>query len=311
MRSIVSFAILFRLALAAQGGPTDQPQSKPGSLMVNDGSANQDSGSTFTPIPSSETCISRSETFWHAMTSRTGVSQSVAKPTGSGRIGMPRAMSESEAVTAMRASLGRANSSLRLEITAISPEVLPPGEATFPLAGASKPPLLHPGNAVLWRGTWRTPDGRVLPVWARVRALCPRDEIRLRTNVHASTPMTTSMIERASSVGSAFREDPPETIAEYEGKVLKHFAKAGSVLSPKQVVDAPVVFKNAMVPVEVNSGGLRLHLEARAVADGKAGESIRLAVPGGHRQFSATVQADGSAVVRVAVDSFARESAGR
>jgi flagella basal body P-ring formation protein FlgA len=309
MRRIVFLAILFHLALAAASNPATQPQSKPQAGAVNDGYVDQNSGFTITPLREFQTGVSRSEIIWQ-VTSRRDWS-----PEGSSgtvpRSGMPRIMSESEVESAIRASLGRDDSELRLEITALSQETLPSGYPTFPLSGASKPSSVHPDNAVLWRGQWRTTDGRILPIWARVRALCPRNVVRLRADVPAGTLLTTAVLEQANNLDSVFRIDPPETLDQYEGKILKHSAKAGSILSLKQVVEPPLVLRNTMVRVEAAFGNLHLHVEARAAADGRAGDSIRLVVPGGHRQFFATIQPDGSAVVNVARDNLRDEKAQR
>ncbi|MGA7415372.1 MAG: flagella basal body P-ring formation protein FlgA [Bryobacteraceae bacterium] len=214
----------------------------------------------------------------------------------------PHVIVEAEIERAIRVALGGRKGELRLEIMAHSRDVLSAGEAEFPLSGASNPSPLHPETAILWRGYWRTPDGRSTPIWARVRALCPRLVIRLRADVARGAPLAASVLEEISVLDSAFRAEPPETLSEYEGKVLRHFAKAGSIISPRQITDPPVVLRYSMVRVDVNSGSLQLRVKARAETDGQAGETIRLMIPGGHRQFLATIQPDGSAVLNVAVD---------
>src|SRR5208283_2132341 len=70
------------------------------------------------------------------------------------------AVVESEIEGAMQAALGQSKSMLQLEITAHSRDVLPAGDAEFPLSGASKPSPLRPETPVLWRGYWRAQDGR-------------------------------------------------------------------------------------------------------------------------------------------------------
>jgi flagella basal body P-ring formation protein FlgA len=211
-------------------------------------------------------------------------------------------ITDAEIERAIRAAFDQPQLELRLELMAHSREVLSAGEAEFPLSGASKPPPLHPESAVLWRGYWRTSDGRSTPIWARVRALCVRPVVRLRADVPGGTPLASSVLEQVSVLDSAFRTDPPETLADYEGKILRHFAKAGSVISLKQTADAPLVPRNTMVPVDVISGSLHLRLQARAETDGQAGKSIRLLIPGGRRQFLATIQSDGTAVLNVALE---------
>ncbi len=223
----------------------------------------------------------------------------------------PHVMTESEIGTAMRATLNQPRSQLRLEVVGHSREILPVGEAEFPLSGASKPSPMHPDTAVLWRGYWQTSDGRRIPVWARVRALCPRPIVRLRADVPGGTVLASSLLEQVSVLDSALRTDSPESLAQYEGKVLKHLAKAGSVLSLKQITDPPLVRRNMMVGLEVISGSLHLRLKARAEADGRAGESIRFVIPDGHRQFLATILPDGSAILNVAVERNSRTASAR
>ncbi len=71
-------------------------------------------------------------------------------------------------------------------------------------------------------------------------------------------------------------------------------------------MDPPLVLRNSMVRVDVSSGGIHLRLKARAETDGQPGQAIRLMIPGGHRQFLATLQPDGSAVLNVAADNSGR-----
>ncbi len=223
----------------------------------------------------------------------------------------PHVMTDSEIETAMRAVLSQPCSQLRLEIVGHSREILPVGEAEFPLSGASKPSPLHPDAAVLWRGYWQTSDSRRIPIWALVRALCPRAVVRLRADVFGGTVLASSLLEQVSVLDSALRTDPPESLTQYEGKVLKHFAKAGSVISLKQITDPPLVRRNMMVGLEVISGTLHLRLKARAEADGRAGESIRFVIPAGHRQFRATILPDGSAILNVVVERNGRTASAR
>ena len=199
-------------------------------------------------------------------------------------------------------------SALRVEITAHSGGLLPPGQAEFSLVGASKPSPLHPEAPVLWRGYWKTSDGRRMPIWARVRALCLRPVVRLRVDVPAGAPLASSWLEQVSVLDSALRTDPDESITDFEGKVLRHLAKAGSVISTREVTDPPIVRRNMVIPVVVISGSLHLRLNARAEADGRVGEPIRLVTPGGHRQFLAHIQPDGSAIMQVASESAGRSA---
>ncbi len=215
-------------------------------------------------------------------------------------------LAEFEIETAMRATLGKSKSGLQLEITAHSREVLPEGEAEFPLSGAAKPSPLHPETPVLWHGYWKTTDRQRVPIWARVRALCPRPAVRLRKDAPGGTFLVSSLLEQVSVLDSALRTESHESLAQYEGKVLRHFAKAGSVISLNEIADPPLVRRNTMVRLEVISGSLHLRLSARAAADGRAGESIRLVIPGGRRQFLANIQPDGSAILHVAMKTSGR-----
>jgi flagella basal body P-ring formation protein FlgA len=211
-------------------------------------------------------------------------------------------ITQTEIEVAVLAAFGESRPQLQLEVLAHTREVLAAGDAEFPLPVRSKQIPLHPDTAVLWRGFWRTPDGRRLPIWARIRAVYPRAVVRLRADVTGGTALEPSLIEQVSVLDSALRTDSPELLEQYEGKVLRHFAKAGTVISRKDVEDPPLVRRNTMVRLEVISGSLHLRLKARAEADGRAGDSIRLVIPAGRRQFQATVQPDGSAVLNVALD---------
>jgi len=300
MRFIVSLVLLIRLADAAESAPVFAEPTRQGAasptgvlqLTIDQGMTPSLAPSLRSPERvSSEEVIS----VWELSPVEPGAN---AEPDLSNT---PHVIPESEIERAIRIALGQPTSEMRLEITAHSREVLPAGQAEFPLAGASKPSPLHPEAAVLWRGYWRTPDGHRIPIWARVRALRPRPVVRLRVDVPGGTTLSASLLEQVSVLNSAFRTDPQEALTVYEGKVLRHFAKAGSVISLKQIMDPPLVLRNSMVRVDVISGSLHLLLKARAETDGQAGESIRLVIPCGHRQFLATIQPDGSAVLKVAL----------
>jgi flagella basal body P-ring formation protein FlgA len=215
----------------------------------------------------------------------------------------PHLITQTEIEAAVLAAFGESKPQLRLEVLTHTREVLAAGNAVFPLPAFFRPMLLRPDTAVLWRGYWRTLDGRRLPIWARIRAVYPRSIVRLRADVTGGSALDPSLIEQVSVLDSALRTDPPELLEQYEGKVLRHFAKAGTVISRKDVEDPPLVRRNTMVRLEVISGNLRLRLKARAEADGRVGDSIRLVIPAGRRQFLATLQPDGSAILNVAVES--------
>lgn len=301
MRLILSLVLLIRLADAADSASVSaKPRMQCAALPEGPVwlSGNQSMAPTLAPSPLSSEQVSSEE----------GVSDKGLQEIEPGAIAdfqlynTPHVIGEAEIERAIRVALGEPKGELRLEITAHPREVLPAGEAEFPLSGASKPSPLHPETAILWRGYWRTPDGRSTPIWARVRALRPRPMVRLRVDVPGGAVLASSLLEQTSVLESALRAEPPEALSEYEGKVLRHFAKAGSIISPRQVMDPPVVWRHGMVRIDVNSGSLHLRLKARAETDGQAGESIRFMIPGGHRQFLATIQPDGSAVLNVAVD---------
>jgi hypothetical protein len=193
---------------------------------------------------------------------------------------------------------------IKLIVERFSQNPLPGGRAVFPLVGARRPSPIHPDAPFLWQGRWvaighdaNSDPVAGIPIWASVRAYRVSRQVRLRTSAPAGSQLREEQLEMAVAIRSALEEDPNLPPEHYVGRVLKRFCSIGTPLNDQLTETVPVIRKDAVVPVEIVSGDLRLKLRARAETDGWSGQTIPFLIPAGHRRFRAQVQSSGTAVL--------------
>ncbi len=202
---------------------------------------------------------------------------------------------------------------LHIDVVEVSRCRLPAGRLEFSLTGASPPPIDHPETPVLWRGRLVASDGRLYPVWARVRVLASVVVVRAATDLRPRKILSREDLEQAKIFSSPLRFQRAETVAAYEGFVTYISVPRGTTLQPGLVHRPFDVERGSLVEVQVVNGGAKLALAAHAETAGNTGDVITLTNPIGAARFRASVTGPARAEIllspeRLETASIARET---
>lgn len=201
-----------------------------------------------------------------------------------------QAITDDRVTSAIKDSLKELGKPVELELVEHDKQKFALGRLEFPLSGASKPPKAQPGATFTWTGKVVTSEGRTYPVWARVRATCKRNAVRLKQAVSAQQPIVAEAIEETSVPDSPFNSSEEISADRLVGKIARHALQAGMLIESKDVQVAPDVRKGQMVQVEALAGAAQLKLMARAESSGHAGDTISLTNLEGMRRFYGVVE---------------------
>jgi flagella basal body P-ring formation protein FlgA len=89
------------------------------------------------------------------------------------------------------------------------------------------------------------------------------------------------------------------TLEQVLGKRLERYLGEGRPVHGRMIRELPVVQRGERLTLTVVSGGISIHAEARALADGYPGEELPVRLVETGRRLEATLQEDGRAVVEV------------
>ncbi|WP_046156413.1 flagellar basal body P-ring formation chaperone FlgA [Chromobacterium vaccinii] len=172
-----------------------------------------------------------------------------------------------EGETALRARLDSFCSK-----TALRPEGLPnaamlPGQGAGIVARLSPQPALA-RRMVVWLDVF---EGRQLygswPVWFEVS--CERTVVRARRDIAKGEALAAGNVERTIADVVDGR-----LLSGFEDKIAARALSAGSVLREADAAAAPMVRKGGRVVARLNSGPVRLELEAVTMEDAALGEVV-------------------------------------
>ncbi|MGY8627971.1 flagellar basal body P-ring formation chaperone FlgA [Chromobacterium violaceum] len=172
-----------------------------------------------------------------------------------------------EGETALRTRLANTCSQ-----TALRPEALP-ATAMLPSQGASVVARVSPQPALARRmAVWLDVfEGQELygswPVWFEVS--CERTVLRARREIAKGEALGPDNVERTVADVADARLLPG-----FEDKIASRALAAGSVLREADAAAAPMVRKGGRVVARLNSGPVRLELEAVAMEDAALGEVV-------------------------------------
>ena len=124
----------------------------------------------------------------------------------------------------------------------------------------------------------------------------------------AQVPVPTRLISAGEIIAAEDLEWQPVHLARLSGNSLTdaqqlvgHMAKrplkAGQVLRQSDVAVAPVVKKNDLIRIVVNTGQMTLSVQGKAMQDGALGQTIRVVNVNSNRQLSGTVVDAGTVTV--------------
>jgi len=193
-------------------------------------------------------------------------------------------------LNAMQKELPRAS----IEIQDYSRQAVPSGDLTFPASAMRRAP-----RETLWIGYIRYATNRRFTVWARVKLSVSVEEVVAASDLEANRPIEAGQLRVETREEPFFGDLPLQSIDGAIGRWPRAAIREGSSIHAAALTAPPEVLRGETVRVEVNDGGARLTLEARAESSGSRGEMVLISNPVSSRRFRARVEGKG----RVSVNS--------
>ena len=207
---------------------------------------------------------------------------------------------------AMRQALGQPDA--HIEIQEFSRYPVPHGEVSFNRSTLPAAPSLD--NAAvpqLWRGFVRYGGDHRFAIWARARILVRAVRIVATEDLPAGRPVQGSQIRAEEYDAPPSSQLAPPTLEKVVGKFPRQPIKASATITALQLEEPKDIERGDLVEVEVRSGGARLALEGRALADGRKGDMIPVRNTANAKCFSARVQDKGRVVLTATLPSISKD----
>jgi flagella basal body P-ring formation protein FlgA len=214
---------------------------------------------------------------------------------------------EPEAVAqAMRQALGQPGA--HIEIQELSRYPVPHGEVSFNRSTLpAAPSLENAATPQLWRGFVRYGGDHRFAIWARARILVRAVRIVATEDLPAGRPIEARQVRVEEYDAPASNQPPPPALEKVIGKLPRQPIKASAAITVLQLEEPKDIERGDLVEVEVRSGGARLALEGRALADGRKGDMIPVRNTANAKSFSARVQEKGRVVLTATLPSISKD----
>jgi len=171
------------------------------------------------------------------------------------------------------------------------------GTVSFPLSGATPPPVTSADRAFLWRGFITKADGTRLQCWALVQVLIRRKIVRTKVSMKAGHLLQPTDLEALETPVCPLVFQRDQQLQDYIGFSLKRSMPALARLDREMLETPPIVRSGDRVKVEVVSGRTHLQFEAECRSSAQAGKSVQLLNPSTGRTFKGVAREDGSVFV--------------
>ena len=207
---------------------------------------------------------------------------------------------------AMRQALGQPGA--HVEIQELSRYPVPHGQVSFNRSALPAAPSLE--NAAvpqLWRGVVEYGGDRRFAIWARATILVRSVRIVATEDLPAGRPIGARQVRAEEFDAPPSNQPPPPALEKVVGKWPRQPIKASAVITALQLEDPKDIERGDLVEVEVRSGGARLALEGRALADGRKGDMIPVRNTANAKSFSARVEDKGLVVLTATLPSISKD----
>ena len=205
-------------------------------------------------------------------------------------------------VEAMRQALGQPGA--RIEIKELSRYPVPHGEVRFdPSTLPAAPSLANIATPQLWRGVVKYGDHR-FAIWARASILVRSARIVATEDLPAGRPIEARQVRVEEFDSPPSHQPPLPSLEQIVGMLPRRLIAASAAVTALQLEEPKDIERGDLVDVEVRSGGARLELEGRALADGRKGDMIPVRNTASGKTFSARVQERGHVVLTAALPSI-------
>jgi flagella basal body P-ring formation protein FlgA len=207
---------------------------------------------------------------------------------------------------AMRQALGQPDA--HIEIQELSRYPVPRGQVSFDRSTLPAAPSLE--NAAvpqLWRGVVQYGGDCRFAIWVRARILVRSIRIVATEDLPAGRPIEARQVRVEEYDAPPSNQPSPPALDKVIGKLPRQPIKASATITALQIEEPKDIERGDLVEVEVRSGGARLALEGRALADGRKGDMIPVRNTANAKSFSARVEDKGRVVLTATLPSISKD----
>ena len=216
------------------------------------------------------------------------------------------ALQPEEVSQAMRQALGQPDA--HVEIQELSRYPVPHGQVSFDRSALpAAPSLANTATPQLWRGVVRYGGDHRFAIWARARILVRAARIVATEDLAPGRPIESRQVRLEEYDTPPSNQPPPPTLDKVVGKLPRQPIKALAAITALQLEEPKDIGRGDLVEVEVRSGGARLALQGRALADGRKGDMIPVRNTTNAKSFSARVQEKGRVVLTATLPSISKD----
>ncbi|MCC7497682.1 MAG: flagellar basal body P-ring formation protein FlgA [Bryobacterales bacterium] len=175
----------------------------------------------------------------------------------------------------------------RIELVDFLRAPVPAGKLELAPAGLVVPQASDASRPILWRGHIRYSATRTASFWVRFRALIRRHRVVAAAEIRPGTVISSSQLRVIDTEVSPFAPAVCETLECAAGKISWRSFSANEAIRPEQIRPAPVIARDDMVTVQVESGAVTIKITARAESGGAAGQRVTLVNQETRKRFQA------------------------
>jgi flagella basal body P-ring formation protein FlgA len=181
----------------------------------------------------------------------------------------------------------------QIEIVDMSRFPVPEGAVIFPVSG-----LQRSANVpALWRGYVDYGSGRKFSIWARVNVTVRAARVIATETVRAGQLIQAEHVRMENYEGPPLEPGFAAAVDQVAGRVSRVFVAAGSAIKAANLESPHEITRGEVVTVQVHNGAAHITLQALAKSSGRRGETVQLLNESSGKQFRATVEGTGRAVV--------------
>jgi flagella basal body P-ring formation protein FlgA len=180
-----------------------------------------------------------------------------------------------------------------IEIVDFSRFSVPEGTVFFPISGLQR----STNSSLLWRGYINYGSDRKFSVWARVNLTIRATRVLTTESLRAGQLIQPEQLRVEQYEGPPLEPGFASAVDQVAGRMLRGFVAAGSPVKIANLESPREITRGDVVTVQVYNGAAHITLQARAASSGKRGETVQLLNESSGKQFRATVEGTGQAVV--------------
>jgi len=168
------------------------------------------------------------------------------------------------------------------------------GRLHLPACGAPlQTETASPPNSGAWTVAVRCMAPQVWSLYVPVRVSTVQSVVVAMRNLPAGQPITADAIGLQARDTSALNGGALGDPAALVGKIPRRTLAAGSTLTPDTLAAAPSVRRGQIIELLIAVGGLEVHAQGKALADGGSGELIQVENSSSRRIVQGVVRDDG------------------